>query len=279
MTPNILEAMKWFAPDLKGSPQAYEFTWVDIGDVDIRDYKAAAKQISEGVLPEVLSTALLPKDLPMPFEMVGVVATHMAGTGAAVTMVYTYHRLGNDMQVIVRHPTRRQLIMTQKGEMSEKVQQNTGDKDLWFDGDLIEMASKFPKYKGMSDQEVVREFIEMARKTYAMMFAKLMEKGTSVKSYQPLPNPANEKRIRKGKKPIFDWKVIDVTATHNTSESSAPTGRSHASPRRHVRRGHQRRLANGKTIWIKQMMVGRIEFGYIHHSYTTKEKANETKCA
>jgi hypothetical protein len=37
-----------------------------------------------------------------------------------------------------------------------------------------------------------------------------------------------------------------------------------------VRRGHQRKLPNGTTIWIKQMMVGKIEFGYIHHSYTTQ---------
>jgi len=265
MTPNILEAMKWFAPDLMGSPQAYEFTWVDLGPRDIRDYTEAKRKIETGEVPEVMLSQTPPKELPMPFEMLGVVATHMTATKIETPIAFTYHRSDNDLQVIMRHPTRKQLIMTHKGDLS-----GSGGKDLWYDGDILEASLRSPKFKGLAEADVVREYMDIARKTYAMLFVELTGKKTTLKTYTPLSNPANDKRIRKGKKPLFEWKVIDVTAKHVMPESSTPTGRTHASPRRHVRRGHQRKLPNGTTIWIKQMMVGKIEFGYIHHSYTTQ---------
>ena len=274
MTPDILEAMKWFAPNLMGSPQSYEFTWVDVGPVDIRDYGEARSKMKLGEIPEVLLTEVLPKDVPMPFEMVGLVATHMAGTKGEAKMAFTYHRSDNDMQVIMRHPTRKQLFMTQKGEASERINtatKHTDEKDFWYDGDIIEAAMKTPQLRGRTEQDVVREYLDLARVMYAILLRKLSEKKQVVRVYTPIPNPANDKRIRKGKKPIFEWKVIDVTARHVLPENSPPTGKTHASPRRHIRRGHQRKLPNGTTIWIKQMMVGKIEFGYIHHSYTTGE--------
>lgn len=274
MTPDILEAMKWFAPNLMGSPQSYEFTWVDVGPVDFRDYDGAKRKMQTGEVPEVLLTQVLPKDVPMPFEMVGLVATHMAGTPKETKMAFTYHRSDNDMQVIMRHPSRRQLFMTQKGDISEKINTATkpiADKDFWYDGDILESAMKTPTLNGRKEADVVTEYIDLARVMYAILLYKLSEKKQVVRVYTPIPNPANDKRIRKGKKPIFEWKVIDVTAKHVLPENSAPTGKTHASPRRHVRRGHQRKLPNGTTIWIKQMMVGKIEFGYIHHSYTTGE--------
>lgn len=265
MTPNILEAMKWFAPDLKGGPKVHEFTWIDLGERGMEDYTAVNTKLVSGELPLVLHSQTPPRELPMPFEMLGVVMASRIRGKESFLVAITFHRDGNDMQIIFRHPAKKHLILTQVGDKSE-----AGESDLWYDGDLMPELLKAPTQKGKTEAEIVYEHSDIARRVFGMVMSVCMDKTKTASLYQPLPNPANEKRIRKGKKPMFDWKVIDVTAQHTTAESSAPTGRTHASPRRHVRRGHQRRLANGKTIWIKQMMVGRIEFGYIHHSYITQ---------
>lgn len=266
MTPNILEGMKWFAPDLKGGPPSYDFTWLDLGERGHADYTKVGHALSEGTVPMVLFTPTLPKDLPMPFEMLGVTVVNVTSSTAPIQMAVTFHRDKNDMQVVFRHPSRKQLLLTQMGAKSE-----AGENDLWFDGELVETLMSTPRFKGKAEADMVEEYSDIARRVYGMAMLDLMDKKRRTSTYKATPNPANDKRIRKGKKPIFEWKVIDVTAKHVLPENSAPTGKTHASPRRHVRRGHQRKLPNGTTIWIKQMMVGKIEFGYIHHSYTTGE--------
>jgi hypothetical protein len=266
MTPNILEAMKWFAEDLKGGPQAYEFTWLDLGVRGREEYTTVGNKLAEGVVPLVLFTPTLPKDLPMPFEMLGVTVVNVTGNTQPIQMAITFHREGDDMQVVFRHPDREHLFLTQMGAKSA-----AGENDLWFDGGLVETLMRTPRFKDKPEAFMVEEYSDIARRVYGMAMLDLMDKQKRTAMYTPIPNPANDKRIRKGKKPLFEWKVIDVTAQHVAADNSAPTGRTHASPRRHVRRGHQRKLSNGTTIWIKQMMVGKIEFGYIHHSYTTGE--------
>lgn len=266
MTPNILEGMKWFAPDLKGGPPAYDFTWLDLGERGRDDYTNVGDALTAGTVPMVLFTPTLPKDIPMPFEMLGVTVVNVTSSTAPIQMAVTFHRDENDMQVVFRHPSRKHLLLTQMGAKSE-----AGENDLWFDGELVEVLMNVDRFKGKTEADMVEEYSDIARRIYGMAMLELMNKTRRTSTYQAVPNPANDKRIRKGKKPLFEWRIIDVTAQHAAPDSITPTGRTHASPRRHIRRGHQRKLSNGKTIWIKQMMVGKIEFGYIHHSYTTGE--------
>lgn len=272
MTPGILEAMKWFPDNRRDSPPPYEFTWIDLGFMDFGRYHAIANRFNNGEIPVVFHTPTLPQDVPMPFEMLGIVVTAPpTGKDEKETLLaVTFHRNGNDMQVIFRHPTKRELILTQVGERSIQ-----GNQDLWFDGEMINALKLAPKYKDKTEAQIVDDFVDMARQTYAQMYVSLMDKGknASTPMYAATPNPANEKRIRKGKRPLFEWKVIDVTARHIAPEGEGKTGRTHASPRRHVRRGHHRKLASGKVVWVKQMWVGKIEFGYIHHSYTAGENS------
>lgn len=264
MTPNILEGMKWVGQGVGGGPAAHDFTWIDLGIVDLPRFNDITARFNSGETPVILHTPTLPQDLPMPFEKVALVVEHHNIKTATTFLCMTLHRDENDMQIVFRHKSGAELILTQKGENSIK-----GGKDLWYDGDMMDVLKKQPKYKDKTEQHIVESFIEIARRTYACMFLSLMNKKKPLPAYTATPNPANEKRIRKGKRPLFEWKVIDVTAQH--APSTGKTGRSHASPRRHVRRGHQRRLPSGRVVWVKQMWVGKIEFGYIHHSYTTGE--------
>jgi len=76
----------------------------------------------------------------------------------------------------------------------------------------------------------------------------------------------NEKRIKKGKRPFFDWTTITV-------EPRAPSqslGGTHASPKPHMRRGHVRRLKSGKIVMVKSMIINKHkmpEEGFVFHDY------------
>jgi len=82
----------------------------------------------------------------------------------------------------------------------------------------------------------------------------------------------NEKRIKKGKRPFFDWTTIEVKP-RNPSES---LGGTHASPKPHMRRGHVRRLKSGRIVVVKSMIINRHkmpEEGFVFHDYKVMEIA------
>jgi len=260
MTPNILDGMKFpFAVN--------DYVWFDIQAFDGRQAEdAVAARAEEYGLPEVLHDDTEPKNLPMPFEKFAVVRRTRVGS----VLVTTYERNDNVLTVIPRAKQTEQIcLLEHHGSVPPP--------NLRFNMDAGLKASVLGKAamtsKGThikTEDDLIHDFIYGVRYVYWAVLLQMVADKTPVLAYTPIPNPANDKRIRKGKKPLFEWKIIDVTAKRVMPESSTPTGRTHASPRRHVRRGHQRKLPNGTTIWIKQMMVGKIEFGYIHHSYTTQ---------
>ena len=93
--------------------------------------------------------------------------------------------------------------------------------------------------------------------------------------HETLPAPAklNKKRAKKGRPPLFEYKVLDIVA-----DVMAPTpakkphqGGTHASPRMHKRRGHIRRLASGKRVWIRDAIVGKPKGGRIEKDYAVHE--------
>jgi hypothetical protein len=87
--------------------------------------------------------------------------------------------------------------------------------------------------------------------------------------------PGNEKRIRKGKGQLFEWNTV-VIATKQEKER-VDLGGTHASPKPHDRRGHQRRYKNGKVVYVKPTTINRHkipEEGFIHHDYKVDGKKN-----
>ena len=260
MTPNILDGMQ-FPFDVN------KYVWFDIQAFDGKQAEdAVAGRAKEYGLPEVLHGDTEPKDLPMPFEKFAVVRRLRAG-GVLVT---TFDRNENVLTIIPRASRAAQIcVLEHHGSVPPP--------NLRFNMDTtlkanilakVALASKGAHIK--TEDDLIHDFIYGARYIYWAVLLQMVADKIPMLAYTPIASHANDKRIRKGKKPIFEWKVIDVTAKHVTPDNAAPIGRTHASPRRHVRRGHQRKLSNGTTIWIKQMMVGKIEFGYIHHSYTSQ---------
>ena len=85
----------------------------------------------------------------------------------------------------------------------------------------------------------------------------------------------NAKRIRKGKRPIFSYKILEIIVPRETSKNQDAAEGEHSrnSPRVHLRRGHVRRLTNGKRVWVNACVVGKKNEGMIHKDYRVVSKS------
>lgn len=83
----------------------------------------------------------------------------------------------------------------------------------------------------------------------------------------------NERRIKQGKPPLYETKVlaIDYSMIGGRSPSGGGGESGRASPRMHLRRGHFRRISEGRQIYIPAMVVGKREHGIIEKSYALQK--------
>jgi hypothetical protein len=86
----------------------------------------------------------------------------------------------------------------------------------------------------------------------------------------------NAKRIRKGKKPLIEFRLITVTGKKNELPSAHHS--THAPPRQHWRRGHWRFMKkSGKKVWVEPMLVGDEKNGKIIKDYAVGKYDETTK--
>ena len=92
------------------------------------------------------------------------------------------------------------------------------------------------------------------------------------------PKFINSKRKAKGELPLYEYKIltVDTRARHADTGDVLSTGRKHASPRQHIRRGHIRHYKSGKNVWIQQMTVGDPGKGRIDKDYKLKASTGFT---
>jgi hypothetical protein len=80
------------------------------------------------------------------------------------------------------------------------------------------------------------------------------------------PKLLNKKRAKKGKVPIFGYKIVGIDY-ERLKVPGTPLGGSHSSPRLHWRRGHVRRLFDGRHTIVRPCLVGDPANGAIVHDY------------
>lgn len=80
------------------------------------------------------------------------------------------------------------------------------------------------------------------------------------------PHKLNEKRVRAGKVPLVDHRVVDLARRHRVANPLAGTGTG-SKKRLHFRRGHWRHYEESKT-WIRWCLVGNPDLGFISKEYS-----------
>lgn len=113
-----------------------------------------------------------------------------------------------------------------------------------------------------------RDVADEALAVCHLMTALSLDKGRHVTL--PAPEKLNRKRAKKGRPPLYEYKMLDIVAdvmSPPTEGVSHGKGSHHASPRMHSRRGHVRKLASGKTTWIRNSIIGKPGRGEIIKDY------------
>lgn len=80
----------------------------------------------------------------------------------------------------------------------------------------------------------------------------------------------NQKRKKKSKIPLLSYKTLHIDTGQKVVSRKAAKG-THASPRVHLRRGHIRRLASGKTVWVQPCVVGNKDQGAVIKDYSLED--------
>ena len=117
---------------------------------------------------------------------------------------------------------------------------------------------------GQVPEEEARLVLGVLAKWYHSMMA-------TKTAYQPFVRPTftNKRKIAEGKKPTYDWRTVVIDGKVIKCEHKGGT---HASPRLHDRRGHSRRLPDGRIVWVRPCKVGDASRGTVFHDYKVKEQ-------
>ena len=96
----------------------------------------------------------------------------------------------------------------------------------------------------------------------------LQTTGTTAYQATAIESHINRVRAKKGKAPLFvTWNTVVVAPSKPHGESKGGT---HASPRKHDRRGHWRQYANGNRVWVRQAVVGNAAKGLVMKDYIVR---------
>lgn len=89
-----------------------------------------------------------------------------------------------------------------------------------------------------------------------------------ITTVQKVAPGVNERRLRDGKLSLHEIRALEIITPGQSRDVMYGPGGDRASPRQHLRRGHIRRLENGKNVWIPSCVVGR--HGRIDKTYSIK---------
>lgn len=86
----------------------------------------------------------------------------------------------------------------------------------------------------------------------------------------PAPAKLNKKRAKKGRAPLPGYHVLDLGFGRKVERDGGESGRTHASPRLHTRRGHMRQCASGTITYVRPTLVGDPTKGVVSKDYKAR---------
>lgn len=131
----------------------------------------------------------------------------------------------------------------------------------------------FEMKKGQSDfdQFMAACILDIGGEVYAVFSLMEALSCSNIKTETLLPpEKLNKRRLERGHSPFLSYKILTLDVPLSENRKSEGTG-THASPRMHLRRGHIRRLENGKKIWVNSCIVGEPENGIMEKTYKIRK--------
>jgi hypothetical protein len=130
------------------------------------------------------------------------------------------------------------------------------DEDILWEPDLL--TDQMPA--DLEDAEHLKRVIAIFLAPVLSYLTLLNRPGAEVTRVVP-PAKLAAARQKSGKPPLFDFHRVKLTGNEQTSSTRGGEESDRAGPRLHMRKGHVRRLALGKEIWIRSTIVGHASAG------------------
>lgn len=89
------------------------------------------------------------------------------------------------------------------------------------------------------------------------------------------PEKLKSKRAKNKREPLYDYHVLDIPGYYAADSDGGSQERN--GPRLHWRRGHLRRLADDRVIWVRHALVGNVEQGIASKSYRVRDPSPSLK--
>ena len=245
MTPNVQIAVQLY-PD-----RVADYKWFDLGDMT-EDKDFGHDEVAALLLQ------------PMPFDSFGLAGVDLDGVPYAVLV--SKGAVGSEYEDAV--------LLNSAVLRRDSTRQKRYVPGFWLRpqvfGAEAGLEISFVNPKDMQNRDVV-EASKVGALILALFLEQIHKPNAEYKAYTAVPKSNNPKRIRQGKKPMFDWHTVLIEPPR---QKMPDQGGTHASPRLHDVRGHWVKRGD-KRYWRKAHQRGDASLGVVFHDYKLKEKQNE----
>lgn len=127
------------------------------------------------------------------------------------------------------------------------------------------MGGSFTLLPSLRD-DAVRSFVKRQVLAVAIALDAQIATGTIIDA----PTKLNAARIKKGKVPLSDYRVVSLTRRRLATDAAVMTNPDRRGPRLHFRRGHWHHFHTKKGLerkWVSWMLVGNPDLGFIDKHY------------
>jgi hypothetical protein len=206
-------------------------------------------------------------DLPMPYERIGMVITLKANENPSTWIPYPYmiERNGSEltMKSYISGLTEPSITVVFKEEFNYK-----DSFIVRYHPEYLRRIKVDPKNASSQNEDSAR-VAEILMSRIFMLCYGIPAQGAKIVGSKLKDHYHNANRRKKGKRQFFEWTTVEINTEARRNEVLS-LGGTHASPKPHDRRGHQRRYKSGKVVYIRSMTINKHKIpqeGFIHHDY------------
>jgi hypothetical protein len=120
------------------------------------------------------------------------------------------------------------------------------------------------------DRAPMHEAVMAAGRSVLELVEALSCNNVAAEVVQRIDPAVNARRRRQGKLPLYETRILVVKVGDVAHAIGAPLGGDRNGPREHLRRGHIRRLPDGRRTWVQCCVVGSRALGVVRKTYAVE---------